>query len=331
MVGDRDAFVRRLRAKTEEVALILQHVFHVSNGGLANILNQLQLKDAKAHSEVLTAGSLPPCQLEYTQFSNGYGIRTEPLIEYYVALSESLPRLAEIGDVTFELQAALAQGKKIVAEAGQGARLDVLYGTWPTVTSSGTLAGNACCGAGLGPTQINDVLGVFKAYDTRVGNGVFPTEDEALGKRIRGDDSTIGAERGTTTGRPRRIGWLDLPLLRRSIMLNAPTAVAMTKLDFLDALREIKVCTSYRLDGQHLDMAPNNPDDLARVEPVYTTLPGWQQNISQATDWPQLPANAQRYVQFVAQACRMPFSPTPIPLIGVGNGANQNQFIFCEN
>ncbi len=201
-----------------------------------------------------------------------------------------------VGDASRFLHEQIRQGKNVLFEGAHGVLLDLDHGTYPFVTSSSTTAGAACSGCGIGPTAIDTVVGIVKAYTTRVGNGPFPTElHDKSGERLR----DVGREFGSTTGRPRRCGWLDIPALRLTIRLSGIESLALTKLDVLDGLAEIKLCVAYRLGGQLLDEMPLDPDDLAAVEPVYETLPGWPARAPGAapvTRVEELPAAARAYV-----------------------------------
>ncbi len=192
------------------------------------------------------------------------------------------------------LQAIARSGKKILFEGAQGALLDVDHGTYPYVTSSNTVAGQAAAGSGLGPGSVGYVLGIMKAYTTRVGEGPFPTElfDE-VGKRI----GEVGHEFGTVTGRARRCGWFDAVLARQSVAVNGIDGVALTKLDVLDGFDELKICTGYTLDGASLDYLPTGQAAQAAVKPIYETLPGWSDSTRGARSWKDLPAAAVVYVR----------------------------------
>jgi adenylosuccinate synthase len=192
--------------------------------------------------------------------------------------------------------------KKVVLEGAQGTLLDVDHGTYPFVTSSTPTAGGACVGAGVGPTRIDEVVGLVKAYTTRVGGGPFPTElhDEA-GERIR----TIGAEFGSVTGRPRRTGWLDLPALRYAVRVNGLDALAITKLDVLTGLDELKVCVAYETSrGRGVDLPI---DELDSVTPVYETFPGWKQELGGARSMADLPREARSYLEFIEKQAECPY------------------------
>lgn len=209
----------------------------------------------------------------------------------------------------------LAQGAQIVCEGAQGTFLDLDCGTYPFVTSSHPVAGGACLGTGLGPTAIDDVFIVAKAYTTRVGAGAFPTEDEGeTGNLIR----ERGHEYGTTTGRPRRCGWLDLVVLKTSARLNSATGIALTLMDVLDVLDEIKVCTGYRVGDRVVDLVPSDADLLDTAEPVYETLSGWQAPIGECKSYGDLPAAARAYVEYIEA-----FTGVPVVLVSVGKGREQ--------
>jgi adenylosuccinate synthase len=185
--------------------------------------------------------------------------------------------------------------------------LDIDHGTYPFVTSSNCVAGNAAAGAGVGPGLLHYVLGITKAYCTRVGGGPFPTELEWDKEGTPGwHMSTVGAERGTTTGRARRCGWFDAALLKRSAQVNGLTGLCITKLDVLDGLTELKLCTGYELDGETIDILPMGADDIARCTPIYETLPGWTDSSVGVTQYDKLPLNAQRYLDRIQETTGVP-------------------------
>jgi adenylosuccinate synthase len=200
-------------------------------------------------------------------------------------------------DTSRLLNEAMAQGRRVLFEGAQGTMLDIDHGTYPFVTSSSAAAGGACTGAGVAPTRISGVLGVSKAYITRVGGGPFPTEalDEA-GEQIR----KAGNEFGAVTGRPRRCGWFDIPLLRYTAAVNGFDSIVITKLDVLDGFGQIKVCTGYRIGGKVTDEIPATARLLERVEPVYEWLPGWEGSTRGLTDYGALPPNAKRYLDYLS-------------------------------
>ena len=201
------------------------------------------------------------------------------------------------------LDAARRSGKRILFEGAQGALLDVDHGTYPFVTSSNTVAGAAAAGSGLGPGAIGYVLGIAKAYTTRVGGGPFPTELHDETGRLIGDK---GHEYGVNTGRRRRCGWFDAVLVRQTVKTSGIDGIALTKLDILDGFPEIKVCTGYRLDGRALNHLPASQSAQARVEPVYRTLPGWQGATGGARSWADLPAEAIKYVRLIEELIGAP-------------------------
>jgi adenylosuccinate synthase len=231
-------------------------------------------------------------------------------------LDDYAPRLAPYVTDTVDLvHRALEAGRHVLLEGAQATFLDLDHGTYPYVTSSNPVAGGACVGAGIGPNHIDRVVGVAKAYVTRVGSGPFPTElADATGDLL----VERGQEFGTNTGRRRRCGWFDTVMLRHAVRLNSLTEVAVTKLDVLDPLETLKVCVSYELDGRRLDSFPDNQSVLHKVEPVYEELPGWRRDLSAVTDGIDLPDAARDYVAFLERHVGV-----PIRLIGVGPGREQ--------
>ncbi|MCL6679511.1 adenylosuccinate synthase [Sphingomonas sp. RG327] len=219
--------------------------------------------------------------------------------------------LAEIADFVLpfarpvwrDLDKARRNGKRILFEGAQGVLLDVDHGTYPFVTSSNTVAGTIASGSGTGPAAAGFVLGITKAYTTRVGSGPFPTEqDNEIGREI----GERGREFGTVTGRQRRCGWFDAVLVRQAVAVGGITGIALTKLDVLDTLETVKVCTGYKLDGAKLDYLPPHPADQARVEPVYTEIKGWAESTAGARSWADLPARAIKYVRRIEELIRCP-------------------------
>lgn len=195
------------------------------------------------------------------------------------------------------------EGARILFEGAQGALLDNDHGTYPFVTSSNTVAGQAAAGSGLGPTAIGYVLGITKAYTTRVGEGPFPCElDDDIGRHL----ATVGKEVGVNTGRPRRCGWFDAVLVRQTVKTSGITGIALTKLDVLDGLKEIKVCVGYELDGSRIDYLPASMGAQARVKPIYETLEGWSETTAGARSWAELPAQAVKYVRYIEELIGTP-------------------------
>ena len=210
-----------------------------------------------------------------------------------------------ITDVTLAAYRHREAGDHIIFEGAQGAMLDIDHGTYPFVTSSSTAAGGAATGSGVGPRHLDYILGIAKAYSTRVGGGPFPTELlDATGKHL----AEVGHEYGATTGRARRCGWIDLPALRRAIYNSSISGLCLTKLDVLDALPQIQVCTHYDMDGERLDVAPVGADELARCQPAYQTLPGWQSDTVGITDYSALPEKARAYIAYLENALGLPIA-----------------------
>jgi len=225
------------------------------------------------------------------------GIDIDSSINRYVAATERIRPL--VCDTALLLRDAMRAGRNLLFEGAQGTMLDIDHGTYPFVTSSSACAGGACTGTGVPPTKIDTVVGVSKAYITRVGGGPFPTEAlDERGDLVR----NRGHEFGSVTGRPRRCGWFDAPLLRYSAALNGFDTVVLTKLDVLDELPEIPVCVGYKIGGASATEMPATVRDLAKAEPVYEILPGWRTSTEGISEWSQLPAAAQRYVAFLEKA-----------------------------
>ncbi len=241
----------------------------------------------------------------------------QPLFDHAMAVAEQLkPMLADVG---YRIYAANRAGANLLFEGAQGTLLDIDHGTYPYVTSSNCVAGNAAAGAGVGPDQLHYILGITKAYTTRVGSGPFPTElpmDVAgsVGHHL----STVGQERGTVTGRPRRCGWLDAAALKRSMIINGISGVCITKLDVLDGLPEIKICVGYDLGGQRIDILPLDADDILACRPIYESIPGWSEPTVGLTRWAQLPANARSYLERVQQCM-----DAPIDMVSTGPDREQ--------
>jgi adenylosuccinate synthase len=214
-------------------------------------------------------------------------------------LIDVAPKVLPYADRIWErLDEAKRQGKRILFEGAQGAMLDVDHGTYPYVTSSNTVAGQAAAGAGMGPGGVGFVLGITKAYTTRVGSGPFPTElTDEIGQRL----GERGKEFGVVTGRKRRCGWFDAVMVRQAIKVGGITGIALTKLDILDGWRDIKVGVGYRLDGREIDYLPASEHAQARAEPIYETIAGWQEPTARARSWAELPAQAIKYVRRIEE------------------------------
>ena len=217
-----------------------------------------------------------------------------------------VPRLKPmVGDVSSALYAAHKAGGNLLFEGAQGSLLDVDHGTYPFVTSSNCVAGNASAGAGVGPGMLHYILGITKAYTTRVGSGPFPSElptDAGVGHHL----SSVGHEFGTVTGRARRCGWFDAALLRRSVQINGVSGMCLTKLDVLDGLESLKLCTGYKLDGRDVDIFPVGAEDAGRCEPVYEEMPGWTESTVGAKSLADLPATARAYIKRIEELVGVP-------------------------
>jgi len=226
-----------------------------------------------------------------------------------------------VRDASLYLHGEVKRGARILFEGAQGTLLDIDHGTYPFVTSSNTVAGNAAVGSGLGPTAIDKVVGISKAYTTRVGGGPFPTElTDALGERLR----TVGEEFGSVTGRPRRTGWLDGVVLRYAARVNGLWGLALTKLDVLSGLPSLQLCTGYTLRGAATDDLPADPEDFQQVKPVYETLAGWEERLSGVRTFEQLPATARAYVRRVEEVAG-------VPVVCVSVGAERGETILVTN
>jgi adenylosuccinate synthase len=235
------------------------------------------------------------------------------IIDQYQKYAQRLaPHVANISVV---ISQAIKNGRHVMFEGAQGTHLDIDHGTYPFVTSSNTLAGNACCGSGVGPKQIDEVIGIVKAYTTRVGQGPFPSElFDPIGDRIQ----EKGAEFGATTGRKRRCGWLDTVILNNAVRLNGLTGLAITKLDVLDGLESVKICTGYEYQGELIKDFPASLDVLADCKPVYETLPGWAEDTSPLRKLEDFPANARGYLDRIRE-----LAETDIHIVSVGPDRDQ--------
>jgi adenylosuccinate synthase len=248
-----------------------------------------------------------------TKVFNRKNMSVAEILEEYLAYAEILRPY--VADTSLLLDKALKAGKTVLLEGSQGTLLDVDHGTYPFVTSSNPTAGGACTGSGIGPKAITRVIGIVKAYTTRVGSGPFPTEllDED-GDKLR----TIGHEYGTTTGRNRRCGWYDAPIARYAVRINGLTDFFLTKLDVLTGWEKIPVCVAYEVDGTRHDELPASQTDFHHAKPIYEYLPGWKEDISKARTLSDLPKNAQDYVKYLEE-----ISGAPMSAIGVGPGRDE--------
>ena len=226
-----------------------------------------------------------------------------------------------MSDVSLYLSSQVQRGARILFEGAQGTLLDVDHGTYPFVTSSNTVAGNASTGSGIGPTAIDKVMGISKAYTTRVGGGPFPTElTDETGDRLR----KVGDEFGATTGRPRRCGWLDGVVLRYAVRVNGLWGMALTKMDVLSGLKTLQICNAYELDGKRITELPGDYEDLARVKPIYETLQGWDEKLAGVRTFEDLPENAKRYVRRVEEV-------SGVPVVCVSVGADRGETVLLQN
>jgi len=241
----------------------------------------------------------------------------EPIFDHAMAVAGQLtPMLADVG---YRIHRANRDGANLLFEGAQGTLLDIDHGTYPYVTSSNCVAGNAAAGAGVGPDQLHYILGITKAYTTRVGSGPFPTElpievPGTVGHHL----SSVGQERGTVTGRARRCGWLDAAALKRSMIINGISGVCITKLDVLDGLPEIRICVGYELRGRRIDILPLDADDIVACRPIYESFAGWTEPTVGLTKIDQLPLNARRYLERIAQCME-----APIDMVSTGPDREQ--------
>jgi len=262
--------------------------------------------------------------LEYHNFVLTHYHRVAP-VPFERTRDETLAHASEIApmvtDVAALLHAARARGESLLFEGAQGALLDIDHGTYPFVTSSNCIAGAAAPGSGVGPGMIDYVLGIVKAYTTRVGGGPFPTElTDEIGARL----AKRGNEFGSVTGRPRRCGWIDIPMLRRSLQLSGVNGLCVTKLDVLDGLDRIGVCTGYTVDGKPVDLVPTGADAVAQCVPVYESMPGWHESTVGAKSFDALPANARAYLRRIE-------TMTGVPIAMVSTGPDRDETILVRH
>ena len=249
-------------------------------------------------------GKIDRLLTHHNALRRGLGMPEVEARAVYDHLADVAPKVLPFMDSVWSLLDEKRRGgKRILFEGAQGALLDIDHGTYPYVTSSNTVAAQAATGSGLGPNAIGYVLGICKAYTTRVGQGPFPTEQlNEIGKTL----GTRGKEFGVVTGRPRRCGWFDAVLVRQTVRTSGIQGIALTKLDILDGFGEIKICTGYKLDGREIDYLPASEHSQARVEPVYETAEGWQEGTAKARSWAELPAQAIKYVRRIEELIGCP-------------------------
>ena len=275
-------------------------------------IRMADLIDPEVFLEKLNA-VLPEKNFYLEKFLGQSPVDQAAIVDQYTQFANRLaPRIA---NVSVTVNKAIKEGKQVLFEGAQGTHLDIDHGTYPFVTSSNTVSGNACCGAGVGPGKINDVMGIVKAYTTRVGAGPFTTElFDDIGDYIQ----EKGAEFGATTGRRRRCGWLDAVILNNAVRLNGLTGLAITKLDVLGGVKELKICTAYLHKGQRIEAFPANLKMLEECEPVYETVPGWEEDISGLRRYEDLPKNVRGYLKHIEE-----LTGVPVQIVSVGPGREQ--------
>jgi adenylosuccinate synthase len=277
-----------------------------------NGIRFVDLVDTEDFNEKLNA-ILPEKNSYLTHFLSEPTVDRDTIVNEYGALAQRLAPYVD--NVSVILNDLIKDGQQVLFEGAQGTHLDIDHGTYPFVTSSNTVSGNACCGAGIGPGAIDGVIGIVKAYTTRVGAGPFPSElFDDNGDYIQ----SKGAEFGATTGRRRRCGWLDTVILNNSVRLNGLTGMAITKLDVLGGIKDLKICTSYRFEGREMKVFPANLKVLGKCEPVYETLPGWEEDISTIRTYSDLPSNVHNYLDRIEALCGV-----PIQIVSVGPDREQ--------
>jgi len=262
---------------------------------------------------------LPAAQDELRRLGAEARLEADVIAREYAALGKRLAVYAK--DASRLLHDLIRQGRSVLFEGAQGTMLDVDHGTYPFVTSSNTVAANAATGTGVGPTCIDEVIGIAKAYSTRVGGGPYPTEEKGeTGEQLR----KIGQEFGATTGRPRRTGWFDAVAMRYAARVNGLDGLAIMKLDVLSGFPELKICVAYRLDGRTIDQIPGDPDELDRCEPVYETSPGWTEPLRGIRSWDALPATARTYLKRLEVL-------SGVPVMAVSVGPDREETILLRN
>ena len=255
--------------------------------------------------------------LLFTRVYGGEAMDCDQMIARFRTIREQL--VSRLCESVSEVNRDLDEGKDVLFEGAQAAMLDINYGTYPYVTSSSPTSAGVCTGAGVAPSKIAQVIGVVKAYSTRVGEGPFVTElNDEIGERIR----TSGGEFGATTGRPRRCGWLDLNVVKHAALINGLTDIVLTKIDVLSGLDELYVCVAYDVDGVRYDYMPSALEDIAKAKPVYQVFDGWDEDISDAATFDELPQNCQAYVRFIED-----FIGVRVSMISVGPDRVNNIFL----
>ncbi len=262
---------------------------------------------------------LPEKNLYLARVLNGKEFHLEDIFQTYATFGEQLKKYVCEGSLFLEEQ--LKRKKHLLFEGAQGTSLDIDHGTYPYVTSSNTVSANACIGSGIGPKLINEVWGVSKAYTTRVGEGPFPTElNDEMGEELR----KKGNEFGSTTGRPRRCGWLDLVVLKHAVRVNGLTGLVFTKLDVLSGIEKLKICVAYQLGSKRIETVPSRVEDLVACKPIYQTFKGWKEDITSARKLGQLPVNTRKYLKAIEQKLK-------VPIVLVSTGADRKESILIKN
>ena len=279
-------------------------------------IRMADLLDRKAFEEKLTRNLEEKNRL-LERFYETEGFKLEDILEEYYAYGQQIKQY--VCDTSVVLNDALDEGRRVLFEGAQGVMLDIDQGTYPFVTSSNPVAGGVTIGSGVGPTKINHVVGVSKAYTTRVGDGPFPTElTNEIGDQIR----EVGREYGTTTGRPRRVGWFDSVVVRHARRVSGLTDLSLNSIDVLTGIETLKICTAYRYKGEIIEEFPANLNILAECEPVYEELPGWTEDITGCKTLSELPENARHYLERVSQLTGIPLS-----IFSVGPDRNQTNVV----
>jgi adenylosuccinate synthase len=285
-------------------------------------IRAIDLIELESLQEKITA-NLKEKNFYLTKFLNAEPLEFESIFDRYKTMAGTLQPF--IRNVSLEVDQAMKSGKNILFEGAQGTHLDIDHGTYPFVTSSNPVSGSVCAGAGVGPNKLHHIIGIVKAYTTRVGAGPFPTElEDATGDYIQ----EKGAEFGATTGRRRRCGWLDLVMIRDSVRLNGLTSLSITKLDVLSGLKRIKICVGYEFEGKRIEVTPASLKRLAQCIPIYEEFSGWDEDIASARRIEDLPVEARDYLNRIVEITGVPLS-----VIGVGSGREQTILLrdpFCE-
>jgi adenylosuccinate synthase len=318
----------KLKSKVEEFSGKVRHRFEelgLRGDDLKKVLQHLTDEEIRANKQLLDSGIINREDIDFMKYFKDGQLDNDEIFKDLSILGETFAPYLD--NVSLLLNRSIASGRRFLGEGAQGTFLDINHGTYPCVTSSNTLSGAACHGLGIGPLCIDEVFGITKAYTTRVGNGPFPTEQSnGIGEYL----ANIGKEVGASTGRPRRCGWLDTVMLRTATDLNGLTDIAITKLDVLTGLEELKICTAY-IHGDHVyTTVPQSTDILSEVIPIYETLPGWKEDISGAREWDDLPDNAKVYVTRVKQHMRASPGPARPRISAISVGPRRDEIIRID-